>query len=329
MPLRLLRIFAVAIASGALLVGELSDGRAGDVDADAIARIADASGPSELVRARKALVDRATPHQLQELKTDRHDAVALYAAWKDMVSRSKSATKEGRLEKVAVERFLGFVEGRLTVGVPKWWQDTLQSSLKVSDSVPRRFEAPEWSTTYRPAGIKLQHGDTDGWKLVDNKWKKVPSQKKELRAPTYAKLSLDQETLVIAVDGRSVMVPAALLEDESFDQLDVLLDGQRCYLALQQDWGVEFPLICYDEMQGVLWKTKVWSADAGACPIGLKGMFYQRVTLTDVKGRIIVWGAEPNAVFVEAFDKKTGRALFRFSTWYYDEMPKASETSPE
>jgi len=281
---------------------------------EAIAQIMHATEPRDLIRARSAVFEHATMEQIHDLKMSNQHSVALYAAWRELICNSQLAMKHGRLEEAAVQRFMGFVEGRLMMRLPTWWQQTLQSA-RVLDTLPPLFEAPDWQSTYRSKGVAVLRSPPYICRVGDCESTKVQPERSEFGAPADVAFRSENENLIVTVAGRSVTLPSALFERESFGQLDVLLEGKHCYLALHTERGYAFPLICVSEDGGVKWRTIVWSA---ACR-GSTGYGYQQVTLSADEVTITVFGAEPHALFIERFDKKDGKNVFRFSTWYYDE----------
>src|SRR5262249_50953281 len=61
------------------------------------------------------------------LRAHESDEIALRAAWEEILLRIPETTRLNavRPDQRLLQRFVGFVEGRLRANVPKWWEDTL------------------------------------------------------------------------------------------------------------------------------------------------------------------------------------------------------------
>lgn len=67
-----------------------------------------------------------------------YEMVAIAKRWRDVIShRGTSSPSESRLD---VARFCGFIEGRIHIRVPAWWESRMSSSV-VSQSLVRRSDA--------------------------------------------------------------------------------------------------------------------------------------------------------------------------------------------
>ena len=91
-------------------------------------RVAQVKDPQFLRKLYTDLLGKASPGYLGKLQQDPHDGIALMAAWQWVRNSIPDTTKSdadwtgpvGRLDRAAVHRFVGFVEGRLKVPVPDW-----------------------------------------------------------------------------------------------------------------------------------------------------------------------------------------------------------------
>jgi len=287
----------VALVLGAASVFWCCSSTAGSGDEKAMGKIIDASDATQVIEARNLLLDDASEDQLRTFRANAHEGVALYAAWEEATRAAKASGKLGPVQRDSVERFLGFAEGRLGISLPKWWETAMRSALTTDGKGGLiRYAAGNSLHFYRGTGIVLQ------------------GQGPELRVHSGAKLRVKDGKLLVCVEGHSLVIPTSVLaEPAAGEELDFLVDSDRCYVAAHIDGGFEFPLICLTRTGRVLWTAKVWSAHCQSA----FGQCYQRVTLVSGKDRVLVFGAEPYAMFIEAFDKKSGKNHFRFSTWYY------------
>jgi hypothetical protein len=89
-----------------------------------------------------------------------------------------------------------------------------------------------------------------------------------------------------------------------------LVSRSRCYVAIHDDVGYTYRLVCIDRSSGsVRWEAKVWGCWIG----GASGEFESWVTVTEQDDRIIVFGAANTGFHVEGFRCDDGANLFRVS----------------
>jgi hypothetical protein len=313
----------VPLAIAAWIAAVSATSSAEDVSATAVNRIVCPSTPSDVVNARNILFAQATAGRLQHFRNGTHDAVAIYAAWEDMLQTSRTAMAEGRFDVGAAERFLGFVEGRLRLSLPDWWQEALRSA-KVDGKRIALYGSPDiMLNAYRRAGIELSSGRSSRLSVFRNgrkvRGESIP-EVWELDVASNVTLQRVGASLRLAIGARSITIPTEFFEQEDPASVSLYLDDNQAYLALEAGNGEAFPIVSLDGSGNVLWRARVWSANANGAPQGLKGIYYERISLVGDQDRIIVFGVQTNAMFLEAFDKKTGKSLLRFSTWYYDEL---------
>jgi hypothetical protein len=283
-----------------------------DIDKDVVAPIVAAEVPAAIMTAKRALLRNATDSQLLQLGRNAHPAVALHAEWARTIRamKLKPTRKTEKMPCWLAQRFLGFVEGRLRIRTPEWWQETLLSALVSTSGEMVSYEVPDWLHAYRRTGVEL---GGSGLQLETESGEVTTKDGWELLAPPDTKLRREGTTLVATVHGRTVTVPIDVVQDAGgADRLYFVPDGQRCYLAVHSG-GFEFSMVCIDQSShALLWKTKVWSAHCQS----LRGLVGERLSLIIADDQVVVLGAESCAMFIEAFDKNTGKNRFRFSTWY-------------
>jgi hypothetical protein len=229
---------------------------------------------------------------VRELETDPHPAIAMYAAWEEAISDldDKPARLATQLD-LRLERFLGFVEGRLSVNAPEWWKESLLS-IK---GRRRTLLAPLKSDF---DAVAAEH---------------MKDFRQEKR---------DGDVVVVTRGMETVPIPLDLMKFAKEMRVGVMptVAGGNWYFT--STWSLPFSSYLYkvNPVNGkVIWETVVWGQLWR--PIGLTGGGYRHYHAVHVsQGRVIVFGAGNYAVYVEGFDERTGKCLFRFSTYRYFEM---------
>jgi hypothetical protein len=74
----------------------------------------------------------APVQRLEKLKTEKHDGIAIHASWelmrrtmKRVIASDDKGSKWNRVDKGAMQRFIGFVEGRLEINLPQGFETML------------------------------------------------------------------------------------------------------------------------------------------------------------------------------------------------------------
>jgi hypothetical protein len=290
-------------------------------EADAIRQIVQPSTIDDVMVARAVVFAKASEDRLKELKSNRADSIALYAAWEELARDFRRYKTSDTKLKPGKERFLGFLEGRLGVSLPRWWEETIdKSSATFQDGRPSFHvpgcNAPPWESAYRPTGIGVRKWGLKVTKSADGLGGTARGKpeliESELRAAREATFTLEEGGVRVRVGHESAILPAKVLEESRMDLADVLLEKGVCFLALHTDYPLGFTLICCQAGRGVLWESDGWGPACGP----IYGVIYNRLGVVAKEDRVVVFGAEPLAVYIEAFDRKTGKNLFRFCSEY-------------
>jgi len=220
---------------------------------------------------------------LARLKQVGETGVALRAAWEEVLLAGLIPDKRTNSECVkpeAAERFLGFVEGRLGIELPWWWQ----ASVKMAFLGGCERVVP-------------------GAVSVGPPKRRTPQQKAQ---ETISKLRK-----------QSVVIPPALLEKHlcQTQLVSFALNPDDCFLAFHYARGLfSYPLACIDRETGkTRWENTVWDSANGPTLAGATG---ENVTVMVKGNRVFVLGSGSYRFYIEAFDSKTGRNEFRFASWY-------------
>ena len=251
-----------------------------------------ASSPYEMAQGYEAVFGKASSAQLYGLMSHRHNGVALRAAW-ERVRRTVPEVSQQRATKPpseALQRFIGFAEGRLGFGLPEWW---VESVLDTSAYDRWTFGFP------LPCGTSPYHKTQLG-----------------VSAPQGTNLDEADGALLVQIGTESFRLPLQFQEpDENwsrFGAVSVLLGQARCFVASHSGVPSPYHLSCFDRHSGgLLWGTDVW---AGGGLETCTGHGSHWVSLQEENGLLVVVGTGTTAAYVEAFDAATGRSVWRFST---------------
>ena len=256
----------------------------------------------------QALFEAAGTEGLGQLKSHRHDGIALQAAWQEvlltiperrielsenrplLIGLSWPPESEKHPDKAQLNRFVNFMKKRANLEVPGWWEEIL---LGAEGEGPDHagFPMPKDKNLYHDAGLGIY-------------------------APRGTKVMKNGNNIVLAVRNESVSLSRSFFEKVSYSQnwLSALMTPGNCYVAFHDPYGFSYSLYCVERKPGKI----LWEAPVGGAFWGLaSGLGYEQyVAVTQQGARIVVFGACGYGAHVEAFDAKTGANLFRFSTSY-------------
>lgn len=240
----------------------------------------------------RTLFNKIKPEDIDGLQTQRDDTIAVRAAWQAVVLSVPEGNVTGGLHpaRSQLNRFLGFLEGRLRIKIPSWWTDAILDSQAYGIIVP--------NTAFR----KPPHHEVglDG-----------------LCASSNTAIKQEGSVLMLTVGDESTLIPKGSVErtDSSTEPRDIsaLMTPSRCYVAVHEDVGYPYSLTCIDRSTG----KELWTSRVRATWSGFSNGFHQmRVTLTEQDSRVVVFGCALTGFHLEVFRASDGLALFRFSSSY-------------
>jgi len=254
--------------------------------------VAEAKTPEEAAKGLTKLFKGADRKKLERLKLVKEDGVAIRAAWAEIASggfpRKGKQPELGAIQRVdtnAAARFLGFVEGRLAVHIPRWWEEGVRDSFDGGDGRLFAGEPTESDPPQLPAEkvIKVEKG--------------------------VSKLRWGSDTLVLPPDVleslRQPRIVSACVTRDTW-----LLVG--CSIA-----QVSYPLICVDRRSGkTKWRSTVCGESVDAFT---SGPSWHCVSVCCNGDRVFVFGLEGFTAYIEVFDANTGRNILRFASHYLAE----------
>lgn len=253
-----------------------------------------AKSPVRLAEAYLNVFPKASSVDVHQMMNDSHCGVALRAAW-ERVRRTigeEFRQEAAKPDSASLNRFLGFVEGRLNTGVPSLWESTFS-----------RVRAYRRSEFFFPCEVKqLQYHKTE----------------LGVAAPRDMSLKRIDGEVLVAIGKQSCQIPVTFMQsDKSEYPVDAacsLFTDTRCYVAFHSDKCVPYRLRCFDRAsKKCLWTARVWAAGGLA---QYTGIGYHLVALKEENEKLLVFGIGIDAAYIEGFNRKNGEDAFHFCTSY-------------
>ena len=100
--------------------------------------------------------------------------------------------------------------------------------------------------------------------------------------------------------------------------------GGWLYVALYEPMPLApYRLVAIDESNGkAMWSSKVWGPTQimprGVIVSYITGTSWHHVAMQSSEDRVVVFGISGRAVYIDAFDRRTGKCECRFSSGYFD-----------
>ena len=208
------------------------------------------------------------------------DGRAVASAWKDMTTSS-----DGKRD---VSRFFGFIEGRLGVKPPKWWERLL-SGINYSDDI--HFTIP-----------------------LDSNWLYEPPS-------NGIKVARDQKVKVVdggfaVQNGTQQMIVSKAILDMSgkygqINTIDTETDNDHAFIAVRRFDRLEYCVFRIDSHSGEI----QWQADVlvGATLTNSSGREYHFIELVHFGHNVYVFGISDRYVYIRGYDSLSGEHRLAFT----------------
>lgn len=235
---------------------------------------------------------------------DSAPSVSLRAAWERVlraVTPSESIESSTRISRSDSGRFLGFVEGRLAIALPPWWQRAVRNAeLTIVD----RTVVSVVSVIICRQPPTQSFGEAFADEALVNK---------DVKALTLKDTSLEVHFRGDPVT-YSLTLPPSMLRDFKY-RFHIAKAGQLVFVAVPDVLPESYTLGCFDADSGkVKWQSRVWAARTagGSGP----RLFNHAIDMIAKKSTIYLVGAGNDAFYIEGFDMETGAVNLRFSSQY-------------
>lgn len=233
---------------------------------------------------------------------------AVMAQWKIAISsQSVKQVSKQNLQSIPgekIQRFVGFVEGRLHINLPEWWEEIANSAT--SSGIDRSISVevkknPNWRADKKSGLI-----------LHENLESAIASN---LRLDVLLKNSLEQFQLDFSQE-----IPTKFLLDNSSTCVNISKQD-ALYVTIHSSMGQRYKISKHNLLDGkLLWSSFVWTMPAppgGGSGISRHGHFSEILFTDEV---VYVVGATPGGqqgvIYIEGFNRLNGDPLIRFSSEY-------------
>jgi hypothetical protein len=248
-----------------------------------------------------------TPEKLQVLMAGANDGMAIRAAWETVrrdlahdIAAHRHQGREGTLLTGAA-RFVGFLEGRLRVPVPRWWAAGMTGARADNLETINFFASRGEEYHLGPRGLSSEFGV-------------VPTVKRS-----------NNGDVTVAWDNRALTLSAKeLLETQNavpLDNLTALIYRDHC-LVVRYDHesfpALKLELYCVDvRSTKVVWSIKrSFGKRFGSGPMGRTGIGIHEVGLVCRDDIVFVFGMEIAMSYIESLRLSDGHPVMRFNNTY-------------
>jgi hypothetical protein len=286
-PIARMTLSLLVLVAAQDFVAGAADGP-GNLD-DEAAYLSGTRSPEELAGRIAKLLPTSTGRGLDRLVTASDCTTALAAGW-ERVRQTMPETKQEATatpDPLGIARFLGLIEGRLRVPVPKAWEEVLKSARGQDRN----------SIYFPPCDLELTERRSRKWMLEREgaNWL-VKQDKQVIKLPAEAKLG-------------------------PISQVTVECVGNTTYAALYGS-SFKYRLFAIDQSNGrIMWSSFVWGASK-VWPAGVAAMYSgserYHVNICSSGETLVVFGLSGLAMYIEVFDCTTGVNRCRFSTEYFN-----------
>jgi hypothetical protein len=234
------------------------------------------------------LFNSLSDDECRDLKYDRDIGIGVTAAWEETRRSIVRNAVSPQLTAMLLQRFLGFVEGRIHSPLPEMWESGVLGS-KVNRQLDVYFlPRDDKMYTSTEVGVRIRRGAT---------------------------IAQRQERVTLTVEGSEHVIPRAIGPKFDGDALTPHNGVARWYLAVHSEFvPLPYELYCISHDDGkVLWSTKVWGACDG---LYVGSGFFHILSIIERESNVVVFGIANKVLYIEAFSISDGKTTFRFTTAY-------------
>jgi hypothetical protein len=279
----------------------------------ALAAIERPRNPLQLKNAYKSILKGASVGTLRELKKGKSLPLALGAAWRAALQESAGNRASPTMGTYAFSRFVGFVDGRLPVAIPEWWERMVAGAvlwskdgddvmirchpksmaqapnIPVVPDIPDEVVLPKgWSAEKVAAGLELRMPD-----------------KRVVIPITVPKKASRRET-------------AGLYFSPYWSMLSAVIDGDSVFVVITEDEAYHSAIFAKVSRGAgqLLWERRIWTG-GGLTSIAISGPSARARVVEPRIGRdgnVYVFGVTVFGAFIESFSASDGTPQLRFCT---------------
>jgi hypothetical protein len=221
------------------------------------------------------------------------------SAWEEVRQSVLSQNKSSRIAQADIQRFIGFVEGRLRVNVPPWWERILADGR-----------------TYEKVGPFVKIGD-EGYYRESGLGLLCPMNTSVRQADSRVVITVGAQSVTITAETIDKLAPGARVKAGSYAVV-VLMNGVNCFLVFHRGPASRgrYHVCCVEQSTGLLrWKADAWHSGIMGVQVGPRELRDHRVSLAKNDDNIFVFGVAHHAAYINGFRASDGVSILRFSTW--------------
>jgi hypothetical protein len=244
---------------------------------------------SEMIAEFELTFGSATVETLGMLQNEANPSIAIRAAW-EPVRRSfplLAVNESAIVNHGCMQRFCGFVEGRLNCNVPDWWE---RNAEEMSDLL--FFPVEE-------LGVSILDGE------------------QSVFVPNGFDITFSEDSVLFVNGNNRCRVPCTLIQNRRLLHSVAAQFHNGClFCAFLKDSPYQYELHCVDcETETVLWSADVWAGLIRGSS-GPESRHSMEIVVTE--STTLVFGMAPSVAYIEGFDLQSGALVFRFSTkWWW------------
>jgi hypothetical protein len=303
---------AQTITTGSITTGSIAAGEVAAKPtevASALAAIERPRRPVDLKNACRTIFEHASEGKLRELREAKSLPLSLGAAWRTALQSCAGDRTSPSRATFAFSRFVGFVEGRLPVQPPEWWERIVAGAMLAGndgDSVTIRCH---------PKSLALA-GDIPR-----------PAIPEFIALPKGWSANKVAKGVELQMPGTRVLIPTSIPKDASgrpttveyWGMLSTVTDGDSVFVVVGSDDAYCSEILAKVSRRGgkVLWERRIWTGGE-LTGISLSGPSFGREHIVEPKmgrdGNVYVFGATVLGAHIESFSATDGTPQLRFCT---------------
>lgn len=231
---------------------------------------------------------------LRTLKKGEDREIALQAAWEEAVQRNSLDERVTEVESVRrFAQFVGFVDGRLPVTLPDWWEDIVSSAVQNETQEVVFSRRALWLYEGTESGLKRLKGFSAG--NVEGR-------------------------IEMTFEGRQFrLVDEVVHEAQKMGPVEIVspvMDHDSAFVVIGSMAATPCILVKIDLESGkTAWRSKIRADDSVTNRSGRHYHFVEPRIGND--GQIYVFGIGAHCAYIEEFSSNDGSCQFRFSTTHH------------
>lgn len=255
------------------------------------------------------------------LTCSRNLVIAVQSKWASIIQNTAHHNVEETSFETQMAMFIGYLEGKLQVVPPKWFQelllqgawydaeDELRNGLEVLSDA--RCACAEFSLRDNSLFDQMLEQNDNLYALCYYDQNRSSHMVKEW---VTTKRGTENTLLITLNNGDKISLR---LKQEVIDPSVVCCHRHKgCYtILILNQFGSRVPIYCLDAKQDkILWTAESWSTRFSH---GFEGVLpHAAVSIVDSGNRITVFGTAFKSIYIEQYSASSGFCTFRFSSDY-------------